>query len=117
MNTSRLLGLTAIAIGLGGFGWYFIKGEGRTVISRAAPGLQRAADPILPSTPRLTRSDGGRVPPKVTRKMMDSIALPPNTAPFNRDAAVAERTRQREQRAARRQTMIEAAQAIQRPLR
>lgn len=81
MNTSRLLGLAAITIGVGGFAYYFLKGEGRTVIRRSAPGLQAAPPPgtVIPSTPRLTRSPPRkRGPSGPTQAQRD--ALPPMSA-------------------------------------
>ncbi len=107
MNTSRLLGIAAITVGIGGFGWYFLKGEGRTVIRGQAPGLQAPPPPgtILPSKPRLTRSKP--VAPKVTEKMRNSAALPPMSAEVQRATARAERVRRRDERAARRQALAE----------
>ena len=109
MNTSRLLGLAAITVGVGGLGWYFFKGEGRTVMRQQAPGLQaRPPGTIIPSTPRLTRSKP--TPQKLrpsapTKAQIDS--LPPMSERVQRATAKAARTRRREQRATRRQALID----------
>ena len=109
MNTSRLLGLAAIAIGVGGFAYYFLEGEGRTVVRRSAPGLQAAPPPgtIIPSTPRLTRSPPRKTAPSgPTQAQRD--ALPPMSAATQRATIRAERERKRRERAQRRQALIDA---------
>jgi len=104
MNTSKLLGLAAIVVGVGGVLYLGRSLAATETVDR--PRLEPAPTPPASAQPRLTRT-----PPRGPFRVK-GLTQQGNLPLMSEDAALAaaraERTRQREARAAERAAMIEA---------